>query len=158
MKKTVFLALMVCGLVASFLVGNSMSQAPPDGDAEAADPPKRVVVDSDEPAIFKLQFRRNLDLIDDISPRIESLRNQLLELTQKRIKTMTEEELKAEMARLQKLLAGEKAEKKLQQAQSLLREIVKEYPESRAAKRANMMLKSLHGIEAAEPGPRRRIF
>ena len=119
MKKTVFLALMACGLVTSCFVGNSMSQ---ENDLVKT----HFIKDGKFTMDGKVYRVRKLKFIP---------------------KTMNEEELNAEIARLQKQLTEKKAEKKLWQANKILREIVKEYPESRAAKKANMMLKTRIGIE-----------
>ena len=150
MKKTVFLALIACGFVASFFVGNSMSQEPL---------PAPIFVQYDDPfeASFFLKdgklFSQDGTLVitkDGKATELQKLQSQLLELTQRRIKAMKEEELKAEIARLQKQLQEQIAEEKFQQAQSLLREIVKDFPESQAAKRAGAMLKV--PMDGAGPG------
>jgi uncharacterized membrane protein YheB (UPF0754 family) len=140
MKKTVFLALMVCGLVTSFLVENSMSQAP------ESFPDKKGVnfFRKFYPEAFTVKSTSNGD------GALEKLQSQLLKLTRQRIKTMREEELKAEITRLNQQLQEQIAEVKLQQANEILRQIVKAFPESQAAKRAAAMLKVPMG--GAVPG------
>ncbi len=127
MKKTMFFALVVSGLAVSFFVGNLMSQ-------DRSPRPQQLV--SQDEAEFSAGSSGPVD------PQLHSLRSQLLELTQRHIKTMKEEELNAAIDRLRKQIAEHTTEEKLQQANKILHEIVKNYPETRAAKQAGMMLKS----------------
>lgn len=117
MKKTVFLALIVWGLIASSFAGTSMSQAPANADATAGEKP--AIADSEETQLQELQM-------------------QLLELTQQRIKTIKNEEvLKDEILALQNKtqnsLSNRVAEEKFLKAQKLLAEIVNEHRASPSA-------------------------
>lgn len=55
------------------------------------------------------------------------------ELTEQRVETMDEKELKAEIARLQKELGEDEAEAKLQEAVTILSKVVNSYPASNTA-------------------------
>ena len=139
MKKAILFALLVVGLTVSFFVGITVSQVP-------------------QPFVEKTYFLRDGKVFShDALARetiqidgLEKMRSQLVDLLQKRIKTMKEEELKAEIARLQKELREHEAKAKLQQAEKLLQEILKTHPKSQAAKQARKMLGTRRGSEGGE--------
>ena len=142
MKKTVFLTLMACGLVASFFVGNSMSQAPVNGDAGAvgsevtSDVPttKASVIRNDDSEEFGLSEQRTQDVSTSA----------LL------VATMSQKELSAERARL----SNERT--RLSEARTALKKLQHEFREIFAqslegddvpdAKRVRELVKALRQI------------
>ncbi|MEX1232697.1 MAG: hypothetical protein WEB58_20795 [Planctomycetaceae bacterium] len=151
MKKIAFFALLVCGLVASLFVRSSISQddgtqprVPSlnlDTTAEELDTTTAEELDADEELISEVEVPNPLT----------PLRKELVELTQKRVETMTEDELKAELDRMQKQLAEYNAKAKLKEAEEILNAIVKNYPETPAAIQASQMLNLATSSTAAAP-------
>ena len=150
MKKTIFFALMIGGFVASFFVGNSMSQERRQIQTNV-DTPLR-----ESKAAADVSFAETPSIAEAAAIAVQEqpspLRAEFLELLQRFAKTYKEEELKDTIAGMREELAEGEAEQKLQQAQKLLQEIMKVYPESRAAKKAGRMLKA-NAPPTDEPGP-----
>jgi hypothetical protein len=76
----------------------------------------------------------------DSEKELDSLKVRLLELTRQRLKTMTVEEVNAEITRVDKEIKENYAARQLLKAHGILREIVKFYPKSHAANQAGAML------------------
>ncbi|MCH7685730.1 MAG: hypothetical protein IH899_03460 [Planctomycetes bacterium] len=147
MKKSILFALMVVGLTVSLWVGISVSQENRVRDIAVAQ----------EQGVKALQQRSEIPDRDTEIEQFEvkisksqRLRSELQQLFQQRLKTMNDEELKRELARLQKELSEHEANSKLQKAVKLLNEILKTYPKSRAAEQARRMLPAHLQIEELE--------
>jgi len=121
MRKTVFVALIACGLVVSLFVGTSMSQEP-----VPAPRPK---------VVGEVELKKRLEL-EQLQFRVKKLiemerLNVLIELQQLKI---------PELQNLERLETDPIAEKKLMQAVKLLAEVTNHFPDSNMANQANEIL------------------
>ena len=145
MKKTILFALIVVGLTVSFFEGHLASQ-----ERRAAIPtPKRITITYDSLSL-KAGIVQLTPLLEDRVSKTQRLRNEIQRLFQKRLQTMSDDELIVGIDRLRKEFEVHESNVKLQQAKTLLQEILKTYPKSQAAKQARKMLDSQRGEEAGD--------
>jgi len=151
MKKSILLALIAVGLTVSFFVGISVSQERRAAiESQKAYEIQIQLAQQDVRAVQKVYvFEENVFGSEELSAnsKTQRLRNEVLQLIQQHLQKMNDEELTAELARIQKELGEHEAEAKLQKARNLrqhadnlLQEILKTYPKSEAAKQARKML------------------
>jgi hypothetical protein len=146
MKKAILFALIAVGLGVLYFSKTSVSQVqkgptggtfPETRDVETASIPRTRSV------FASAGGGSNMPNMTAMIPQTKSqrLRNELQQLFQQRLQTMKRDELIARKADFKKELGEDESETKLQQAEKLLQEILKTYPNSQAANQARKMLR-----------------